>query len=300
MPLENEPDLRIERKMTTPDIHEEIVRIKREGDIAALATVVSAKGSTPRAEGAKMLIKSDKSFIGSIGGGCLEADVWQAGMTVIQEQKSRLLDFDLTGREETLEGLICGGTMQIFVEPIIPVPRVYIFGAGHIGFAVSKIAALAGFTITVIDDRPAYANKEKFPDADEFFVEDLTDIIPRLSINKVSYLVIACRGHLEDQSVLAGVLKTPAAYIGMVGSKKKTRTIFDNLKAQGFSQEELNRVHAPIGITMATETPEDIAVSIAAEIIDVRRRKNKPQSHTTPALKDSNDSGSEQNGQPVC
>ena len=215
------------------DVFDEIVRIKQEGDVAALATVISAKGSTPRAEGSKMLIKADKSIVGSIGGGCLEADVWKAGMKVIEEQKSQLLSFDLTGREETPEGLICGGIMQVYVEPVIPVPAVYIFGAGHIGYAVSKIAKITGFNVVVIDDRPAYANAEKFPDADNFYIEDLVGIAPSLPINKVSYLVIACRGHLEDQKVLAAVIDSPAAYIGMVGSKKKTQTIFDNLKVEG-------------------------------------------------------------------
>ncbi len=261
--------------MVTHDIHEEIVRIKHEGEIAALATVVSAKGSTPRAEGSKMLIKSDGSIIGSIGGGCLEADVWKASISAIQEQKSRLLEFDLTGREETSQGLICGGTMQVFVEPIIPIPTVYIFGAGHIGYAISKIAKMTGFCVVVIDDRPAYANAEKFPDADEFHVEDLAQVVPELAINKVSYIVIACRGYLEDQEVLAQVLKTNAGYIGMVGSKKKTRTVFNNLKNEGFKQEDLDRVHAPIGLPIATETPEDIAVSIMAEITDIRRGKIK-------------------------
>jgi xanthine dehydrogenase accessory factor len=257
------------------DIHDEIVRIKHAGNIAALATVVSTKGSTPRAGGSKMLVRNDGSILGSIGGGCLEADVWQAGMSAIQEQKSRLLDFDLTGREETSQGLICGGIVQIFIEPIIPIPTVYIFGGGHIGYAVSKIAKMTGFRVVVIDDRPAYANAEKFPDADEFHIEDLSEVVPKLEVNKVSYIVIACRGFLEDQEVLAQVLKTNAGYIGMIGSKKKIRTVYDNLKNKGFKQEDLDRVHAPIGLFIATETPEDIAVSIVAEMTDIRRRKIK-------------------------
>ncbi len=263
--------------MENQDIHEEIVRIKREGEIAALATVVSAKGSTPRAESSKMLIRSDGSILGSIGGGCLEAEVWQTAMNVIKEQKPKLSDFDLTGREETPGGLICGGTMQIFIEPIIPIPAVYIFGAGHIGYAVSKIAKMTGFRVVVIDDRPSYANAEKFPEADEFHVEDLVQATTKLAINKVSFIVIACRGYMEDQEVLAHALKTNAGYIGMIGSKKKTKTVLNNLKNEGFKQEELDRVHAPIGLPIATETPEDIAVSIMAEIIDYRRRKPHPK-----------------------
>ncbi len=267
------------------DIYEEIARIRREGDVAALATIVWVKGSTPRAEGSKMLVRSDGSILGSVGGGCLEADVWQAAMKVIEDGTPKALDFDLTGREDTPEGLICGGTMQVFVEPIISQPTVYLFGAGHISFAVSKIAKMASFRVAVIDDRPAYANAERFPDADDFYVEDPAAMVPELKLNKASYLVIACRGHLEDQQVLEQALKTPAGYIGMIGSKKKVKTVFSNLKSDGIPQEQLDRVHAPIGLPIATEIPEEIAVSIMAEIIDCRRRKVKPRAKVAQAAK---------------
>ena len=257
------------------DIYEEIVRIRNEGDKAALATVVQDKGSTPRSRGSKMLVRSDGSFIGTIGGGCLEAEVWEAAMKVIKEETPQMLDFDLTGRKETKEGLICGGIMKILVEPIISRPKIYIFGAGHIGFAISKIAKMTGFKIAVIDDRPAYANIEKFPDADEFFVDDPAMVVPKLGISKNSYIIIACRGHLEDQQVLEQVIKKPAAYIGMLGSRKKTKTVFSNLKESGITQKMLEEIHAPIGLPIATETPEEIAVSIMAEIIDQRRQKTK-------------------------
>lgn len=261
------------------DIYDEIVKIKNEGDTAALATVVSTKGSTPRSTGSKMLVKSDGTISGSIGGGCLEADVWQACMHVIREQKSRLMEFDLTGREENSQGLICGGIIEVFVDPVIPVPTVYIFGAGHIGFAVSKIAKMAGFRIEVIDDRPNYANNERFPDADNFHIEEnIAQAVSGLAINRVSYIVIACRGYLEDQEVLEKVLRTDAAYIGMIGSRKKVKTIFNDLKNAGFTKEDLDRVSAPIGISIAAETPEEIAISIAAEMTDIRRRNTKSSS----------------------
>ena len=259
------------------DIYEEIVRIKQKGDVAALATIVWVKGSTPRAEGAKLLIKSDGSILGSIGGGCLEAEVWQEAMKVIAEETPKVLNFDLTGRKDTPEGLICGGIMEVLIEPILSQPTVYLFGAGHIASAVSHIAKMTGFRVTVIDDRPAYANAEKFPDADEFHVDDPTMTVSKLNINKPSYLVIACRGHLEDQQVLEQAIKTPAGYIGMVGSKKKVKTILTNMKAKGISQKNLDKIHAPIGLRIATETPDEIAVSIMAEIIDIRRQRVKPR-----------------------
>lgn len=266
------------------DIYEEIVRIRKEGGKAALATVVQDKGSTPRSKGTKMLIRSDGSFIGSIGGGCLEAEVWESAMKVIQEEVPKVLDFDLTGRKDTPQGLICGGIMQVLVEPIISQPTVYIFGAGHIGFAVSKIAKMTGFRVVVVDDRPTYANKDKFPDADEFYVDDPATTVTKLNIGKNAYLVIACRGHLEDQRVLEKAIKTPAAYIGMLGSRKKNKTIFSNLKAKGIPQEMLDKVHAPIGLPIATETPEEIAVSIMAEIIDIRSKKSKALSKISPSI----------------
>lgn len=266
------------------DIYEGIVQVRKRGEMAALATIVKVKGSTPRMEGSKMLVRADGSIVGSVGGGCLEAEVWDAAMKVIAEGTPRRLTFDLTGREETPEGLICGGIMEVFVEPVLPLPTLYIFGAGHIGFALSKIAKLTGFRVVVVDDRPAYANTERFPDADEFHVEDPALMIPKLNINQASYLVIACRGHLEDQQVLAEVVKTPAVYIGMIGSKKKVKTVFSNLKAQGVTEETLSRVHAPIGVPIATETPEEIAVSIMAEMIDVRRRLGEKRNAQSPAV----------------
>ncbi|MFC1909011.1 XdhC family protein [Chloroflexota bacterium] len=259
------------------DIYDEIVRIRQGGEVAALATIIWVKGSTPRAEGTKMLVRSDGSILGSVGGGCLEADVWQAAMKVIEEEIPKAIDFDLTGQEETAEGLICGGTMQVFIEPILSQPTIYLFGAGHIGFALSRLAKTTGFRVAVIDDRPAYANAERFPDADDIYVDDPEMMVSKLKINKASYLVIACRGHLEDQQVLAQAVKTPAVYIGMIGSKKKVKTVFTNLKAEGIPQETLDGIYTPIGLRIAAETPEEIAVSIMAEIISVRRQKNIPR-----------------------
>lgn len=257
------------------DIYEEIVRISQEGDASALATIVWVKGSTPRAEGSKMLVRSDGSILGSVGGGCLEAEVCEAAMKAIKDETPRILQFDLTGNKETPEGLICGGTMEVFIEFIPPRPTVFLFGAGHIAFAVSRIAKMSGFRVIVIDDRPTYANTERFPDADELYVEDPETMASKLKFNKASYAVVACRGHLEDQMVMAQLIDKPIGYIGMIGSKKKAKTILANLKAEGVPQDRLNTVHAPIGLPIATETPEEIAVSIMAEIIDTRRKGSK-------------------------
>jgi len=190
------------------DIYEEIVRIKNLGDVCALASIVRVKGSSPRPEGSKMLVRSDGTILGSIGE-VVPKRVWEAATKVIR-MKPCSFGFDMTGREDTPEGLICGGTMQVSIEPILPQPIVYILGAGHVGFAVSKIAKLAGFKVIVIDDRPAYANPERFPDADKILVEEPADMLSKINVNKVAHLVIACRGHLEDQRTLIEALKTNA------------------------------------------------------------------------------------------
>ena len=257
------------------DLHDEIVRLKNLGEVCAVATVVQVKGSTPRPEGTKMVVRQDGSTLGSIGGGCLEATVWEAAREAIRTQVSKVLEYDLTGRSDTPEGLICGGIMQVLIEPVLPPVTLYILGAGHIGFALARLAKITGFQIVVVDERPAYANAERFPDADRLVVDDPTTAVPSLGINRAAYIVIACRGHLEDQEALAACLKTPACYIGMLGSHKKVKTVFANLVGQGVAAEELKKIHAPVGLPIATDTPEEIAVSILAEMVDVRRRHKK-------------------------
>jgi xanthine dehydrogenase accessory factor len=256
------------------NVFEEIVRIKDEGSAMVLATLVNEAGRTAWAETLRILIRADGSTQGSLGDAFLDCEVQLAAGEALKSGTSKLLEMKKHG---------AATPSLVFVEPISPQPTVYIFGAGHIGFAVSKIAKMTGFRVSVIDDRPAYACAARFPEADEFFVEDPADMVPRLNLNKVSYLVIACRGHLEDQRVLAQAVNTPAGYIGMLGSKKKTKTVFANLKAEGISPAALERIHSPIGMPISTETPEEIAISIMAEIIDIRRRKNKRDMQTLPA-----------------
>ncbi|HUT70582.1 MAG TPA: XdhC/CoxI family protein [Desulfatiglandales bacterium] len=254
------------------DIFQEIVRIRSEGQRAALATVISTKGSTPRETGAKMLIRSDGTILGSIGGGSLEAQVCKEAITVMSENKSTVLRFDLTGKEVAEEGMICGGNMEVFVEPILPEPCLFIFGAGHISLFLAKMGKIVGFKVVVIDDRPEFANRERFPEADEVIAQDLPLAFPQLTTNRASYIAIVTRGHLQDETVLEWAVKTDAAYIGMIGSKKKNQTVFSHLKARGIPEKRLKEVHAPIGLNINAKTPEEIAVSIIAEIIKARRQ----------------------------
>jgi xanthine dehydrogenase accessory factor len=352
------------------EIYLEIVKALEKGEKMALATLITRVGSAPRGVGAKYLIKEDGTSMGSIGGGCVEAEVWQGAREVIKKGEGGVLHFKLTAEQLAEGGLICGGNIDIFVEPLkeefIPIyrevmkmkqkggaavlatlismdgvfpkggrskalfkisgekvgslldrkefeqrileeseallnekkprvivlnpgkedaslkkievllepilsePTVYIFGAGHISQQLSPLAKRVNFKVVVIDDREMFANRERFPEADEVIVSEFEECFDRFSIDESSYIVIVTRGHLYDGFVLEQAVKTNARYIGMIGSKKKVRTLYQNLMEKGVPKEALNRVHAPIGLDIHSETPEEIGVSIIAELIKAR------------------------------
>jgi xanthine dehydrogenase accessory factor len=253
------------------NIFEEIVKLNHSGQRVALATLISVNGSAPREPGAKMLVRNDSTTVGSIGGGKIEFEVCKQALEVISTGKPKLLHFDLTGTDADKDKMICGGLMDVFVEPILSPPTLYIFGGGHISLSLVRIGKIIGFRVVVIDERPEFANRDRFPEADEILFEDFPDIFTQLKIDKSSYLVVVTRSHLSDKAVLEWAVGTEAAYIGMIGSKKKVATIFSSLRSKGICDESLNNVHAPIGLDIDAETPEEIAVSILAEIIKVRR-----------------------------
>jgi len=253
------------------DIYQEIVRVKAEGEEAALVTIVSATGSTPREEGAKMLVRTDGSILGTIGGGSLEAQVIEEAVKVIKQGKPKRLHMSLTAKEAEEAGMVCGGELEVFIEPILTPPTLYLFGGGHISLPLAKMGKLLGFNIAVIDDRAEFASADRFPEADVLLAKDFTKSFPKLKIDKSSYIVIVTRGHQHDELVLEWAVGTPAKYIGMIGSKTKVEAIFSHLLAKGISKEQLDRVHAPVGLKINAQTPEEIAVSILAEVIKVRR-----------------------------
>ncbi len=253
------------------DIYEEIVEVRRTGRKAALATIVARKGSTPRKDAAKMLIFEDGRQAGSIGGGCLEAEVCREALAVMRSERPSLLSFDLTEDDAEESGLICGGTMEVYVEPIIPVPTLFIFGAGHVGQCVAEAAKAVGFKIAVIDDRLKYANSDRFPSADAIYVEPWDSVFEKLTVNDNSYLVIATRGHREDLTCLRFALRTSAKYIGLLGSRRKIGLFMEVLEKEGFESAAFERVYSPVGLEIGSETPEEIAVSIAAELVAVKK-----------------------------
>jgi xanthine dehydrogenase accessory factor len=256
------------------DIYQEIVDLRRGGLRAALATIVQRKGSTPRKDAAKMLIYEDGRRTGTIGGGCTEAEVCREALDTIRSGKPRFLRFDLTGDDAEDGGLICGGSMEVYVEPILPDPSLVIFGAGHVGACVAEIAKMAGFRTIVVDDRIKYANPERFPHADELFVDGWEDSFSKLQITDSSYLVIVTRGHQFDLACLRFALGTPARYIGLMGSARKIQLFYDALAKEGVDAAQFKRVYAPIGLSIGSETPEEIAVSIVAQLIAVRKGKS--------------------------
>ena len=261
------------------DIYEEIVKLRQEGRRGAVATIVNVRGSIPSFETAKMLIRDDGSIAGTIGGGCVEAEVWQAAREVMESEKPRSLTFDLNQDPKYDTGLVCGGTLDIFIEPILPPALLYIFGAGHVSVNLYKVAKGAGFDVSVIDDREAYASRERFPEAKDVIAEDFEKAMARLVPNESSYIVIVTRGHRDDMRVLRWAVQSAARYVGMIGSKRKTITIFRELTKEGTPAQLFERVHAPVGLDIGAITPEEIAVAITAELIAVRRHAERALPH---------------------
>jgi len=252
------------------DIFEEIIRMRRSGQRGALATIVHTNGSIPSFESSRMLVREDGGIVGTIGGGCVEADVWAAAREVMEREAPRKMVFTLNHEASFDNGLICGGTLEIFVEPILPQPIAYLFGGGHVSMAVARAASAAGFGIVVIDDRGQFANRDRFPMADQVFT-NFEGAFAQIRPSASSYLIIVTRGHKEDMRVLSWAVRTDARYIGMIGSKRKVLSTYKALEAEGFRAEEFERVFAPMGLEIGALSPEEIAVSITAELISVRR-----------------------------
>jgi xanthine dehydrogenase accessory factor len=253
------------------DIFDEIVRLRALGQKCALATIVQVNGSIPSYESAKLLVREDGSMMGTIGGGCVEAEVWNAAREVIESEKPRHLAFSLGQDAAYDNGLICGGQLNIFVEPVVPQPRAYIFGGGHVSKSISKVAALAGFSTVIVDDREAFANKDRFPEADETYAEEYEAVFPKLPVTSTSYVIIVTRGHRDDMRVLRWAVGTPAKYIAMIGSKRKTISVIHELEKEGFERAAFDKIFAPMGLEIGAESPEEIAISVVAEMIAVRR-----------------------------
>ena len=261
------------------DIYQQIVELRQQGRRGAVATIVNVRGSIPSFETAKMLIRDDGSIVGTVGGGCVEAEVWRAARDVMESEKPRTLTFNLNEDPRYDTGLVCGGTLDVFIEPVLPPALLYIFGAGHVALNLYKAATNAGFDVIIVDDRDLYANRERFPDAKEVVAQDFDQAMGRLQLNETSYVVITTRGHKDDMRVLRWAVQTPARYVGMIGSKRKAITISRELVKEGIPEHLFERVHSPVGLDIGAITPEEIAVAITAELISIRRRVERPLPH---------------------
>jgi xanthine dehydrogenase accessory factor len=281
------------------------------GESVALCTVVATHGSTPQDAGAVMMVLRDGHTLGTLGGGCVEAEVRVLAQRLMGENQSRLMRFQLNHDFGWDDGLVCGGTMEIAIQvvgspeaeairgafadlagnrpgklpieipdehqkisrfeiEIPPTPLLLIVGAGHVGRALGQLARQLDFRLAVIDDREEFASDSHFPGG-RCIVGDIEPELMRFPIDRHTFIVIVTRGHKHDAQALAGVINSPAKYIGLIGSKRKIHTIFNELHEQGVPSEKLTKVHAPIGLEIAAVTPAEIAISIAAELIAVRR-----------------------------
>lgn len=250
-----------------------VVDALERGEAAALVTIVSTTGSTPQRIGAKMLVFADGRLVGTIGGGCYENDAFWKAREAITTRAPQLVRYELSDDFAQETGLICGGQMDVYIEPIEPSPELYIVGAGHVGFHVARLAHEVGFRVHVIDDREKYANRERFPDAAEIAVDDIPAWLARTTLPPHAYVVILTRGHTNDLDALRALAPRDLRYLGLIGSRAKVARIYDALRAEQTPAEYLTRVHAPIGLDIGAVTPQEIAVSILAELVAVKHGK---------------------------
>jgi xanthine dehydrogenase accessory factor len=238
---------------------------------AALVTVVGAQGSTPQRPGARMLVFADGSVSGTIGGGCVEAEMARRARLSIESGRPILTTYDLTPEQAGDEGLVCGGRMEVFIEPLEATPELAVLGAGHVARPLCALATTAGFRVSVLDDREKYATASRFPEAHRVLVSGFDRAAEALCLTPRSYVIVVTRGHRGDAIALASCLPLRPRFVGLLGSKAKMVHVFTDLVERGFSALDLARVETPVGVEIGAETPEEIAVSVVARMISVRR-----------------------------
>lgn len=250
-------------------IYQALAEIEKNNQTAALCTVTKSEGSTPRHVGSKMLVYPNGSFVGTVGGGELESRVIQAAQETMRAGEAQTLFYTMADPSRGDPG-VCGGQVEVFVEPILPAPTLVVIGAGHVGKAVVHLAKWLGFRVAVSDDRAEFCNPEATPGADEYHPVEMGKLAESLSVTNRTYLVVTSRGSSVDAQGLPSLLESEAAYIGIIGSKRRWATTVKALKEKGVSDELIAKVHSPMGLELQAETPEEIAVSIMAEILMIR------------------------------
>lgn len=258
--------------MKKKTVFAELEQAYERGETVALVTILETQGSTPQKAGAKMVVGRDGRVRGTVGGGCVESEILWRAQRAIETRRSEMGTYDFNADEEE-NGLICGGSMKVFIEPILPPSRVYVIGAGHVAMPVAQVAKVAGFEVVVLEDRVKYATSERFPDADVVKAGPIPELADAFSYGDNAYVVIVTRGHKEDEEALRSFIDKDVAYLGLIGSVNKAEKIFQRLERDGVSRERLDRVHCPIGLDLGGSTPGEIAVSIVAELLAVRYQR---------------------------
>jgi len=249
------------------NVFEALENRRKRGVRCALIILVDSQGSTPAKKGAKMLVVEDGSTIGTMGGGTMEQEAAKMAIQMMAEGEPQLIHLELT---ETA-GHVCGGRVSLYIEPILPAPRVIVCGAGHVGQAVCHLAAYVGFSVTVIDDREDFLSPEMLPGADQLIARAFENAFSEVPVGGDTLIVVCTRGHAHDFTVVKKALETDAPYVGLLGSQRKRELFFKKLRAAGFSDNDFERVHTPVGLNIGAVTPREIAVSIVGELIEQRR-----------------------------
>ena len=257
---------------TSVELYQELAELVKRGERVAVATIIDKKGSAPRRRGAKMLIREGGKIHGTIGGGIVEAQVISAALLMMKKQSIQTLEFDLNSIQDPDTDLRCGGSMTVLIEPVIPPNPVVIFGGGHVGFAIYSILTTIDFKVTMVDDRRKFASKKRFPGAERVICSSYEKAFSRLNIDEHTYVVICTRAHKSDEVCLLNALQSPAIYVGMLGSKSKVAAMKKKMRAAKIPGKRLKDLHAPIGLDIGAVTPEEIAVSVAAEMVRFRSR----------------------------
>ncbi len=252
------------------DYYQQIIKTLERGAPVVLCTIVRSQGSTPRRTGSKMLVFQDGRIEGSVGGGELESRVVAAAEESLVSGTPQILKYNMTDPARGDPG-VCGGSLEIFVEPVYPEFTIVVAGGGHVGKAVVHLAKWLGFRVVLTDDRAEFCNPEAVPGADEYYIGALSTLPEKMAVGPYTFLILTTRNVLVDVEGLPEIFKTPAAFIGVIGSRRRWATTREKLAGMGVSAEQLDRVISPMGLELNAETPEEIALSILAEIIMLMR-----------------------------
>jgi xanthine dehydrogenase accessory factor len=263
--------LKCSDSMNDAEIYEAIITAQKAGEPVALATVVSVQGSVPRHEGAKMLVYADARTAGTVGGGAMESLVIEEALAALRDGQTRMPSYTLNNLEDGDPG-ICGGTVQVFIEPVHSQPTLLVIGGGHVGRALAELGKWMNYRVVLSDDRAEYCNPDYAPGLDEYVVCSPGEVPQQTAINTRTYIACVTRGLPVDVNLIPALLATDAPYIGLIGSRRRwSLTVKALMEQQGLSEADLARIHAPIGLELEAETPEEIALSIMAEITMLRR-----------------------------